>query len=310
MTELKQLENNVEIVGTLKTLELEDRLSKSGKQMVFGHMVIEVVDGDKTHNHRVDVLEMAKFKSGNENNKYKNMQKVISEYKSKDVDSENTDTVRVRGSIEQNQYMNDSGEYKSNMKIVCNYVNRVDKDVKHKSIATVESVVEGFTDIMDSDGLPTGDKEVNMFTVDFFGNVHEFDHAIVRGELAEQFEQLYGDNATGELTMNINNYSKEEQVQVDGQAGFGVGETVSAVTERVRNFDIYTGSHPFDEPVAYTEEEIKLANQQKEIQKSQVKADWEQRNGATSTPTGFGTKSNDTFGSSSKIDISYDDLPF
>src|SRR5699024_9245213 len=85
-------------------------------------------------------------------------------------------------------------------------------------------------DVTDSEGLPTGDKKVNVFNVDFFGTLNDRSKPIIpiecvlEEELADTFENLYDKNDTGKLTLKINNYAEEVQEEEVEKEVSGFGE--------------------------------------------------------------------------------------
>ena len=85
--ELKQSKNNVEIIGLMKSVNFERKEIGNDRRMAMtGNAVIEVVDGDKVNNIRIDVFSFKLTKSGTENKIYKGFVTVADEFKTIDKD--------------------------------------------------------------------------------------------------------------------------------------------------------------------------------------------------------------------------------
>ena len=138
-----------------------------------------------------------------------------------------------------------------------------------KAVATVEAVVEGIKDELDQDGLPSGNKKLQAFNVDFFGELRENSkpvipfEAIVPENLADAFDDLYSTDDTGKFSLKINNYA-EEATEEDVQeiSGFGSTEGLSEVKRNfVNNLEVIGGTEAYQEPRAYNDEQIEEAKQ-------------------------------------------------
>src|SRR5699024_6419795 len=212
------------------------------------------------------------------------------------------DRVRVNGELTLNQYINKNdklvqfneikGVFFSRLKEEENDVNDP-KYVKDKALASVEAVVEGFDNILDSDKLPAGDLSVKAFTVAWRSTVVDLHNVIVKESLAEAFMDLYQPGNTGRLTLQLNNYveivDQPEEQPVAQTHGFGSSEVVeSTVVDRyVNNIEVIGGDMPFLGSKEYTPEEIELATKTSQLAIQSLSA-------APSTPqvpdtnTGFG----------------------
>lgn len=268
---LRQLQNEVEIIGTLKSKELEVRTSKrTGKEFVTGKLVVLVEETDKIHEIPVRVFAMKTSKL------FKGIETVSKEYKTIDeVGKENADRIRVTGSIELNEYQNRDGNLVQFNDVQGIFYNRIeDQSIEDKAIASIEVVVENFEDIIDSQQLPTGDKKVKAFTVGWNSKIIELVKAEVKQELAEPMESLYFAGSTGRVTFKINNYVEVEEQQVETQQpthGFGSTETVERVAKNfVNNLEIIGGDIPYAGTKEYTAEEIEEAKKARALQLQEV----------------------------------------
>ena len=262
---LRQLQNSVEVVGKLKSKQLEVKTSKKGNEYMSGSLVVASVIGDKINEQQIKVFIMKSSKL------FKGIETVMNEYKSvEEVGSEEADRIRVTGELKLNEYYNNNGNFVQFNEIKGVFFNRVEEDVPDKSIATIETVVEEFVDIVDNDGLPTGDKTVKGFTVGWGNDVVELRNTIVRSDLAEAMQNLYVPGSTGQLTFQLNNYvevEEPEEQEVDASHGFGSSEKVESNVAKkyVNNIEVIGGGVPYFGTKEYTEDEIQQAKQVREL---------------------------------------------
>lgn len=263
-TQLRQLENSVEIIGTLKSKELEVKTSKKGNKFMSGNLVLVCKIGDKIHEHKVKIFIMEKAKN------FKGIETVKNEYKTIEANGlENADRIKVTGELTLNEYYDQGGNLKQFNEVKGLFFTRLEGEEAaqpDKALASIETVVEGFTPVM-KDNLPTGDYAVKGFTVAWGNEVVEFKKAVIGTELAQAFMNLYQPGQTGRLTFALNNYVLvEERVEVVPTAvshGFGSTEKVegNAAKKYVNNIEIIGGDLPFMAPKEYTTEEIQTAKQ-------------------------------------------------
>ncbi|MEK5205267.1 hypothetical protein NST55_28925 [Bacillus sp. FSL R10-2789] len=268
--ELRQLSNSVEIVGTLKSKELEVKTSQAGNQYMSGKIVVQSVVDNKINEQTVKVFIMASSKL------FKGIETVRNEYKTIDKDGkENADRIKVTGELTLNEYYNGQGNLVQFNEIKGVFFNRLDaaNDQPDKAIASIETIVESFTERMDKDQLPTGEYNVTGFTVAWGSNVVELRNVIIGASLAQPFMDLYQPGSTGRLSFKLNNYveieEKEEEVQPAAPThGFGSTETVEGsniIKNFVNNIEIIGGDVPFFGTKEYTLEEIESAKRVRDL---------------------------------------------
>ena len=263
--QLRQLSNTVEIVGTLKTKELEVKTSKAGNQYMSGKLVVLSKVDDKLNETAVKVFIMASSKL------FKGIEAVKNEYKAiDDVGEENADRVRITGELKLNEYYNSQGNLVQFNEVKGVFFNRLDStnDQPDKAIASIETVIDSFVEKLDQDQLPTGDYTVNGFTVGWGNEIIELKNAIVKADLANAFMSLYQPGQTGRLTFRLNNYveveEKTEVVETAPTHGFGSTETVESnnvVKNYVNNLEVIGGDMPYFGTKEYTPDEIQQAKQ-------------------------------------------------
>ena len=327
-TTLKALKNTVDVIGRVKEVNLELGTTRDGKENIKGNVVVlveESVNGEtRSHDIRVRVYSNKFKRDGNINGLYTGYETVMNEYKSiADVgDKKEADLVHVQGSLELNEYISQDGTKRSSNQVSGKFFNRITTDdVKKrrgpKAVATVEAVVEGIKDELDQDGLPSGNKKLSAFNVDFFGELRENSkpvipfEAIVPENLADAFENLYDVGDTGKFSLKINNYAEEAtEEDVQEVSGFGSTEGLSEVKRSfVNNLEVIGGTEAYQEPRAYNDEQIEEAKQFRQKAIDALEGSY--------VPTE--TPSNNAFGEGSKkekpvseedIDEAIDDLDF
>ena len=279
-TTLKALKNTVDVIGRVKEVNLELGTTRDGKENIKGNVVVlveESVNGEaRSHDIRVRVYSNKFKRDGNINGLYTGYETVMNEYKSiADVgDKKEADLVHVQGSLELNEYISQDGTKRSSNQVSGKFFNRITTDdVKKrrgpKAVATIEAVVEGIKDELDQDGLPSGNKKLSAFNVDFFGELRENSkpvipfEAIVPENLADAFDDLYDTGDTGKFSLKINNYAEEAtEEDVQEVSGFGSTEGLSEVKRSfVNNLEVIGGTEAYQEPRAYNDEQIEEAKQ-------------------------------------------------
>ena len=279
-TTLKALKNEVNVIGRVKEVNLELGTTRDGKENIKGNVVVlveESVNGEaRSHDIRVRVYSNKFKRDGNINGLYTGYETVMNEYKSiADTGNKHeADLVHVQGSLELNEYISQDGTKRSSNQVSGKFFNRITTDdVKKrrgpKAVATVEAVVEGIKDELDQDGLPSGNKKLSAFNVDFFGELRENSkpvipfEAIVPENLADAFDDLYDTGDTGKFSLKINNYAEEAtEEDVQEVSGFGSTEGLSEVKRNfVNNLEVIGGTEAYQEPRAYNDEQIEEAKQ-------------------------------------------------
>lgn len=305
---LRELSNTVEIVGTLKSKELQVRTSQAGNRYMSGNVIILSQFDGKVQEQKVKVFIMESSKL------FKGIETVKNEYKTIDEHgSDNADRIRVTGELTLQEYYNRNGNLVSYNEVKGVFFNRLDpsNDQPDKAIASIETVVEGFEPIL-KDQLPTGDYSVKGFTVAWGNEVIELKKAVVSEELAEAFMNLYQPGSTGRLTFKLNNYvvtEKKEEEQVPTH-GFGSTETIeTVVNDYVNNIEIIGGDMPFFGTKEYTPEEIQAAKQVRALKLQELQQPAPQTPPVTNTGFGQGSPTGNTGASTSPFDVD-NSMPF
>ena len=280
-TTLKALKNEVNVIGRVKEVNLEEGTTRDGKENIKGNVIVlveENVNGEvRSHDIRVRVYSNKFKRDGNVNGLFSGYETVMNEYKSiADTGNKHeADLVHVQGTLELNEFIGQDGSKHSNNQVSAKFFNRITTDdVKKrkgpKATATLEAVVEGIKDSLDSEGLPTGAKELAGFNVDFFGRLRDNSRpivpfkAVVPESLADAFDGLYDVGDTGKFTLKINNYAEEasaEEVEEE-VSGFGNTEELKDVKRNfVNNLEVIGGTEAYNNGREYDEEQIKEAKE-------------------------------------------------
>lgn len=282
--ELNQSKNTVEVTGLLKSVNFE-RKEINEKAAITGNAVVEVVDGDKVNNIRVEVFSYKYTKNGTENKLYKGLVTVSDDFKTIDKHGrDEADLVRVTGKLSGNAYAS-NGDVIQSTRIQGTFFNRVENE-DHSALAQVVLAINGFTDKMDADGMPTGTKNVEAYFVEYGNRIGKVVGLQVEGELADQFEELFAKGDTTELTMKIQNYvTKTESAKPS--SGFGVQKDLGGGSF-TSNFEIIGGSEAFQDGRELSEEEFEfvIAEYEKMLKAKETEGEGSKiSKGAT---TGFG----------------------
>ncbi|WP_191557796.1 hypothetical protein [Metabacillus idriensis] len=266
-TELSQLQNNVEVIGILKSKELELKTSKANKNFISGKLVVQSSMGGKIHENIIEVFVMSSSKL------FKGIETVRDEFKTIDQDGiENANRIRVTGSLKLNEFINSQGNLVQYNEIRGTMFNRLDanNDSPDKAVASIETVVDSFVEELDEDQLPTGDYCVNGFTIGWKGEVIELKNTFISAEIAQAFKNLYQHGSTGRLSFQIHRFAEEEVMDVNVQTtGFGTKVEVEGINESnkkyVRKIEIIGGDLPFFGTKELSPEQITLAKQSRAL---------------------------------------------
>lgn len=270
-TELRRLENNVEIIGTLKSKELELKISQNRKRYISGRLVVQSIVNNKINEYVIEVFTMESSKL------FKCVESVKDNYFTIDDDgAENADKIKVMGFLKLKEYVNKQGnliQYNEIRGSIFSGLYRHDK-TPDKAVATIETVIEGFTEKLDENNLPTGDYKVQGFTVGWNDEVVEFKDTFVGADLAQSFMNLYQPDMTGQLSFRLLSYpdleEKNEFQQVQ-QGGFGIQVSIETPfkpkTRYISSLEVVGGKLPYSCEKAYSQKEI---NNAKEVRKNKL----------------------------------------
>lgn len=279
--ELKQLKNNVEVVGLLKSKQLEIKSLPDGRNYMGGQLVVQSIIDNKTHEYTIKIFTMmtSKFFAG--------IQTVKNEFKTIVEHGDDADRIKVRGSLKLNEYYKNDDELIQYNEIRGNVFNRIDKnnDVQDVALASIEVVIESFSKMVDVNQLPIADMQINGFTVGWNSEVIELKNAIVKSDLVQAMQNLYVPNSTGRLLFKLNNYIVEQRTP----NGFGSSYGIEYEDKNYfNNMEVVGGDIPFFGPNEYSLEEIAVAKQNRTNKLEELKNKNKNTNSIIFETNGFG----------------------
>lgn len=239
---MKEALNEFKIVGKLKSMKLEEKQTKSGKDAIMGYITVEVVEGEKVHNHRVDFFTFKYRLDGKENNIYSSYKTMMNDFKDADTYGNEADYVSVNGSIDYNVYKSQGG-VRENMRLRGLFANRISSsaDVYQEAFANVEAVITNFTPEMKGD-KPTDYTKVTAYTVGYNDRGIKLINLKVPNKFNLQNTVTTG--TTLALTLKLNNYSiVKEEKQDDSNSLFGEVKKIVQDKSFVNDLEITGGSY-------------------------------------------------------------------
>lgn len=236
---MKEATNEFRITGTLKSKDLKEGTTKSGKAAIMGNLVVEVNDGRQIHNHRIDMFTFRDKKDGSHNKIYDSYKTVMDEYKDSDTYQSEADVVTVNGSVEYNVYEGKNGT-SENMRFRGLFANRVAKDAPQEAFANIDMVIDGFTPEMKNDE-PTGMHKVSAYSVGYNDRGIKLVGMVVDDNLGVHEQITPGTTIKG--TVKLNNYAivKKEEKPAEN-ALFGTTKSVVENNSFVRNLQLVGGA--------------------------------------------------------------------
>lgn len=306
---MRQSLNRVRIVGTVKSLKTYEGTTKKGEPFISLDLVVTSKIADKIMENKVSFWTKRSSKLANGYLTASNEYKSIDEY-----GEENATRVIIDGNYEMNEYISQTGEFKSFPKIKGVFVNRVKDDVEIADAVELklECVVKDVQKEIGKDGLVTNRLRTKLLSVGYNDQISEFSNIIVGEEIANDFMRLFPVGTTARLNLNINNYViVKEQEQQAVQAPTGFGQQLSSITENhvikeyVNETIIIGGDNPVIEG-AYTQDEF---NQMMKLRELAIR---EITNSVPATPpsSGFGTGFGSGFGNDGASSAVNDEMPF
>ena len=208
---MRQMVNNIEVVGKIKTINLQETTIQDGSEVMRGDIVIEVTNEHGYNEIRFDVFTRKYTKQGGVNTKYTAMQTVKNEYVK-------GDSVRVLGQMGFNEYNHKTtGDYILLNKPSLNFISRIGEEVPESSKAEFEMLIievkEPTQELKKT--LITG---VNVGWNDYLTVLHEL---TVMPELYTQVKDHYKVNETVKVQCDIINKVEEVVEDISPAGVFG-----------------------------------------------------------------------------------------
>lgn len=253
--QIKMSRNNLVAVGTLKSNGLVEGVDRNGKDYVRGDIVLEIQQEGGINEVKFNCFSSKGTKP------YNNMKAAVDLLdKTKAIDPSMAERVRVVGSVELNEYVND-GEIVSFNRNSAAFIypnSKGNDDIK----VELESVITGKNET--DEGL-----YLDVMYADYRGNVEVIKGGIrVPEHLAEQANQTYSEGDTAVLAFTISNSVKVVEDDNDTVAFGQVIQDTTTETEYI----LTGGRMPKKDGSEYSESEIARMAQLRKEQYEQLEA--------------------------------------
>lgn len=258
-TMLREAENKVFIEGIVSEVNLEIK-QINGKDAITGDIVVQISDDAIC---TVDVFSSKFKKDGSENSVFKGLCTVKDEYKSiAKVGKDEADKVRISGAkLVVNDYYNNAGMLKSDVKVQTNFINRLKagEELNPKATFEVETFIHKIADQVDTKtGEVTGNKIISGLVPVYNGKIVPMDFIVNDPEIIQGVESLYEPGQTIKLYGDVNISITTIKTLVPVAIG-KPKEVINTVT--TRELIVTGGSEPYteDNPNVFSIETIKNA---------------------------------------------------
>lgn len=296
---LKQMTNTATVRGLLKTNNLELTVDNTQNSIVRGNLIVEFEDQlGNINNVRAEVYVREFKRDGNENKMFASYKTIMDEYKSVDVHGrEEADEIIITGELNSNEFVDRTDNLIISTRLRAVFVNRFDETkTQHTNTpvgATVVmgAVVDSLKDEYDAEGLPTGRKRVEIYTVGYNNTVSKFEKVFIPEQLAEQSEGFFYEGFNGLVTLAIKHFAEVTEVQTEAETlGFGVGavDPTRAVTSYTDELWLVGADEFRNETLILSSEQVE---QVKKLYKEKLATVENRASASTPQPTsGFGTQ--------------------
>ena len=245
-TQLQQSNNEGIIIGKLKEKKIDFAVGKeSGKAYAKGHLTLVVNTVDGINEIKVSVMQMALKKNGEENGLYKALQTINNEYKTiVEHGEELADTIKVKGSLEMNDYYNkNKDEVSSFLQVKGTIMERVDATSEHMAKFKIGGFIETITDKED------GTADVAMVSIAYGGKALPVTVNIPKEGVAP-FKGMFYPQCTADINFDLVN----AVVVTKTTETVGWGQAFETVAEKRVRVNRAFGGNVL--PVGYTADQI------------------------------------------------------
>lgn len=245
-TQLQQSNNEGIIIGKLKEKKIDFGVGKeSGKAYAKGSLTVVVKTADGINEIKVSVMQMALKKDGGENGLYKALQTINNEYKTiVDHGEELADTIKIKGSLEMNDYFNkNKDEVTSFLQVKGTIMERVDATSEHMAKFKIGGFIETITDKED------GTADVAMVSIAYGGKALPVVITIPKEGVAP-FKAMFYPQCTADINFDLVN----AVVVTKTTETVGWGQAFETVAEKRIRVNRAFGGNIL--PVGYTADQI------------------------------------------------------
>lgn len=244
--QLQQSNNEGIIIGKLKEKKIDFGVGKeSGKAYAKGYLTLVVNTADGINEIKVSVMQMALKKDGGENGLYKGLQTINNEYKSiVEHGEELADTIKVKGSLEMNDYYNkNKDEVSSFLQVKGTIIERVDATSEHMAKFKIGGFIETITDKED------GTADVAMVSIAYGGKALPVTVTIPKEGVAP-FKGMFYPQCTADINFDLVN----AVVVTKTTETVGWGQAFETIAEKRIRVNRAFGGNVL--PVGYTVDQI------------------------------------------------------
>lgn len=259
-TMLREADNKVFVEGIVSEVNLEVK-QINGKDAITGDIVVQISDDAIC---TVDVFaNKYKKNSNDENSVFKGLCTVKDEYKSiAKFGKDEADRVRISGAkITVNDYYNNAGVLKSDVKVQTNFVNRLKagEELNPKATFEVEVFIHKISDQIDAKtNEVTGNKIISGLVPIYDGKIVPMEFIVNDPEIIQGIESLYEPGQTVKLYGDVNISIITTKTIVPVAIG-KPKEVINNIT--TRELFVTGGSEPYteDNPNVFSVEIVKNA---------------------------------------------------
>ena len=238
---MREMINNLQIVGTLKSKNIEEKVSQAGEEFITGDLIVLVNTPNGVSEVKVDLYSKKYTKKGTINTKYSGYQTINSEYKTI-VDDEDGERILVNGNIGFEEY-NDkrTGEYKFFNTYRADFINRL-TEVREDSAKIETEIVITDVEEPNEDNI---DAKISGINVGYNGYLIPIKDMVIAPELFNQVKDHYKVGETVKIQCDIKNEVQVVEEEVDSGAVFGYVEP-KIIKNFFREIRIVGGYLPYD----------------------------------------------------------------
>lgn len=302
---VKQSINQVQIIGTLKEMNLEETekevtldgkkitCKQIGKKEFKNPMFLVEVNGEDI---AVDFFPVYEKKSENgeikDNDKFKAMQTVMRTYVPKSVNAENPTRVKIDGSLGENGYVDkNTFEYKSYPKLNGFRITSTNVPETDTADCEISGVIKNiYNETKGEDGEETGRLKVDFLYVDYSGAILPVTF-IVESDLAEDFNNFYEIGKS--VKVNYEVAVKHVGHKKTSTGGFGRRESNIVSGFSVTEYSIFRGEEPYEEENDYfiSIDDVKKLLEEREIMVENKIKEAKEKDNTTGSVKGTSVKS-------------------
>lgn len=216
--ELKQMENKVNIQGTLMDNTLENKVDKNGRKYLSG--TLEVMTGND-YVIPVSIFAYELKNSGEKNSIYERLTKVAELQSARTIGISQAPKVSINGArIEDNSFYSErDNKVINNWRIGASFIGAAATDAPNINDFRVQGVIASIKEVVDREGNSTDSYDLKLLNVGFGNKVNELTLRFDDPEAVSYINNNYGPGDLVTLCGQII-YEQHERV-IEKELGFG-----------------------------------------------------------------------------------------